>query len=116
MTSAAPGTDMQNKRHLSTMSLLFFLIYAGIGVNLTFLNVYYINQGLTGTQIGLIGTSASLVAMLAASLWGYVSDRTGHAGRVMAGGAAGAAIIAMIYPLVHGFIPYFNPGVCLLLL
>ena len=106
MSSAAPSTDMHNKGHLTTMTLLFFFIYAGIGVNLTFLNVYYIDQGLTGTQIGLIGTAASLVAMVSASLWGYVSDRTGYAGRVMAAGAAGAAIIAMIYPLVHGFVPY----------
>ena len=32
-----------------------------------------------------------------------LSDRTGYAGRIMAGGAVGATIIALIYPSVHTF-------------
>ncbi len=90
-------------RHLPITRWLFFFIYAGIGVNLTFLNVYYINQGLSGTQIGLIGMTASIVAMLAAAFWGYLSDLTGQARLIMAGCALGSVVIALIYPLVHTF-------------
>ena len=90
-------------RHLPTTRWLFFLIYAGIGVNLTFLNVYYINEGLSGTQIGVIGMTASAVAMLAAGFWGYLSDRTGQARLIMACGGLGAAVVAIIFPLVHTF-------------
>ncbi len=103
---ARTTTDLTHPRHLIVMALLFFLIYAGIGINFTFLNVYYIGQGLTGTQVGLVGMAAALVAMLSAALWGYLADRTGHAGRVMALGAVGTALVAFIYPRVSGFSAY----------
>lgn len=90
-------------RHLPTTRWLFFFIYAGIGVNLTFLNVFYISQGLTGTQVGLIGLAAASSAMLAAGFWGYLSDRTGQARLIMAGGAIAASLLALLYPLVHTF-------------
>ena len=92
--------------HLSTMRLLFFLIYAGIGVNFTFLNVYYASKGLTGTQIGFISMAAALVAMLGATLWGYLCDRTGQVHWIMAGGALLTAVISLLIPLTDNFLVY----------
>jgi PPP family 3-phenylpropionic acid transporter len=62
--------------HLA-VKCLFFLYYAGIGQFLAFLNVYYNNIGLSGTQIGLLGTISTAIAVISATLWGLLSDRLG---------------------------------------
>jgi len=62
--------------HLA-VKILFFLFYAGIGQFLAFLNVYYNNIGLSGTQIGLLGTISTAIAVISATLWGVLSDRLG---------------------------------------
>jgi PPP family 3-phenylpropionic acid transporter len=62
--------------HLA-VKCLFFLYYAGIGQFLAFLNVYYNNIGLSGTQIGLLGTISTAIAVISATLWGMLSDRLG---------------------------------------
>uniref|UniRef100_A0A7C4KHM3 MFS transporter n=1 Tax=Anaerolinea thermolimosa TaxID=229919 RepID=A0A7C4KHM3_9CHLR len=105
MTIGALSTPNQ-ARHLATIRLLFFLIYAGIGVNFTFINVFYASKGLTGTQIGLITMVAALVGMIGATLWGYLADRTGQARLIMAGGAIGTGILALLYPFVTNYYLY----------
>jgi MFS transporter, PPP family, 3-phenylpropionic acid transporter len=62
--------------HLA-VKLLFFLFYAGIGQFLAFLNVYFNSIGLSGTQIGLLGTISTAIAVISATLWGVLSDRLG---------------------------------------
>ncbi len=80
--------------------VLFFFQYAAIGAFFTFLNVYFREAGLSGTQIGLMGMIGSMVSMACAFLWGYVSDRTGKPSILIGGGAIGALLIAQVYPLV----------------
>jgi PPP family 3-phenylpropionic acid transporter len=62
--------------HLAIKSL-FFLYYAGIGQFLAFLNVYYNHIGLSGIQIGILGTISTTIAVFGATLWGMLSDRLG---------------------------------------
>lgn len=92
-----------NKKHLTTMSVLFFLFFAGIGVFFTYLNVYYASIGFTGMQIGLITTVAALTGIPAATLWGYLTDRTGQVRLIMAGGSVLTAVIALLIPLTTNF-------------
>src|SRR3972149_1884662 len=67
--------------HLA-VKILFFLFYAGIGQFLAFLNVYYNNIGLSGVQIGLLGTISTAIAVISAPLWGVLSDRLGKPRRL----------------------------------
>jgi len=67
--------------HLA-VKILFFLFYAGIGQFLAFLNVYYNNIGLSGVQIGLLGTISTAIAVISAPLWGMLSDRLGKPRRL----------------------------------
>ena len=81
--------------------LLFFMylfFFAAVGIYMTYINVYYLAAGLSGTQIGLVSTAASLVGFGGASLWGYLSDRTGQARIIMVVSGLGTAIIAIIEP------------------
>lgn len=76
--SVAPGqAEARLQRGLSIIKLLYFFFYAGLGVFIAFLNVYYQSIGLSGTQIGLINTFGPLVGIFGTTLWGMVSDRFG---------------------------------------
>jgi PPP family 3-phenylpropionic acid transporter len=83
--------------------LLFFFQFAAVGVYFTFLNIYYREAGLTGTQIGLINMTTALVTMAGSVIWGYLSDRTGQPRLMIAGGAAGSLLLAQAVPFVHTF-------------
>jgi len=54
----------------------FLIVYIGLGATDPFINLYYVERGLTGTQIGLIGTLGAVSALIAAPLWGRVSDNS----------------------------------------
>ena len=59
------------------LKALFFTIWGASGLYFPYINVYYRQIGLSGTQIGLIGMLGSLVAAFAAMLWGMLNDRMG---------------------------------------
>jgi MFS transporter, PPP family, 3-phenylpropionic acid transporter len=90
-------------RRLWVLWLLFFFQFAAIGVYFTYLNVYYREAGLSGTQIGLINMTTALIGVGSAVLWGYISDRTGKNRLLIAGGAMGALITAQFIPYVSAF-------------
>jgi PPP family 3-phenylpropionic acid transporter len=89
---------------------LFFFQFAAVAVYFTFLNVYFRQAGLSGTQIGLLNMLTALAGMLGAFVWGYLSDRTGKNRLLIALGAFGALALAQIIPYVHGFTAYLVLG------
>lgn len=90
---------------------LFFFQFAAIGVYFTYLNVYYREAGLSGTQIGLINMSTSLVGMAGVVVWGYLSDWTGQPRLLIATGAVGAIIAAQFIPFLHSFTALLIAGI-----
>jgi MFS transporter, PPP family, 3-phenylpropionic acid transporter len=94
MSMARPAE--QSQHGLQIMRLLYFLYYGAIGAYWTFLNVYYRNIGLSGTQIGLVNTLAPLVGIFSSTLWGLLNDRLGNPRRLLliaAPGVIGAALL-----------------------
>jgi MFS transporter, PPP family, 3-phenylpropionic acid transporter len=54
---------------------LYYLFYFGaMGAISPFINLFYIHNGLSGTEIGLLGTISALVGFLAAPIWGRLND------------------------------------------
>ena len=92
-TPAEPGTPHRNL----LLWVLFFFQYAAIGAYFTFLNIYFKESGLSGTQIGLMGMIGSLVSMACAFFWGYLSDRTGKP-NILIGSSAIGALLAPVVP------------------
>jgi MFS transporter, PPP family, 3-phenylpropionic acid transporter len=93
-------------KRMVVLWLLSFFQFACVGVYFTFINVYYHEAGLTGTQIGLIIMSAGLVAVVASVFWGNLSDRIGSSRHLLAIGGVGALIAAQFIPLVDTFIGF----------
>jgi PPP family 3-phenylpropionic acid transporter len=71
------------QRNLWTLRLYYFLLIGGGGFLFPFINLFYTQQGLSGTEIGLLSTIASLVALIAAPWWGRRSDATAHPRRLL---------------------------------
>src|SRR5512136_1718062 len=71
------------QRNLWTLRLYYFLLIGGGGFLFPFINLFYTQQGLNGTEIGLLSTVASLVALIAAPWWGRRSDATAHPRRLL---------------------------------
>jgi len=82
---------------------IFFLLFAGVGLFFPFLNVYYREIGLSGTQIGLISTVGPVVGIFGATVWGLLSDRFGRSRWVIA--LVGVGVIGSVLVLgeVHTF-------------
>src|SRR5512142_2214671 len=90
--------------------MLFFFQFAAVGVYFTFLNVYYREAGLSGTQIGILNMTTSLMGMVGVVLWVYLSDRPGQTRLLIAAGAVGTLVVAQIVPLVHTFEAFLALG------
>lgn len=62
-------------KQLWTLRGLNFSYYATTAVLLPFLPIYFLNQGFTSAQIGILMTIGPFVAIFAQPFWGYMSDR-----------------------------------------
>ena len=73
----------QQQAHLNRLKLFYFVFIGAGGFLIPFLNLFYERRGLSGTQIGILGTVGAVTALLAAPVIGRVSDRMGNPGRVL---------------------------------
>lgn len=73
-----------------------FAFWGAAGFYFPFANVYYRTIGLSGTQIGLIGTLAALMAAFGAFSWGLVHDRLGKSRLVFSGICWGAISLSLL--------------------
>ncbi len=78
-------------RDLTMMRLYYLVWLGGSGLFSPFFNLYLIQQGLSGTEIGLLGPLGSLVAIIASPTWGRLNDRTGKTRRLLQLGLFGVA-------------------------
>jgi PPP family 3-phenylpropionic acid transporter len=76
-------SPLASERNLWTLRLYYFLLIGGGGFLFPFINLFYRQQGLSGTEIGLLSTFASLAALIAAPWWGRRSDATSHPRRLL---------------------------------
>jgi len=100
--SVGSGTTSKLSR-MWVLWMLFFFQFAAVGIYFTFLNVYYKEVGLSGTQIGLISMASGMVGVAGTFLWGYLSDRTGQPRVLIVVGALGGLLAAQLIPLVEMF-------------
>ena len=76
-------TSLSTQRNLLTLRLYYFAIIGGSGFLFPFINLFYTQQGLSGTEIGVLATCTSLAALIAAPWWGRRSDATPHPRRLL---------------------------------
>jgi MFS family permease len=62
-------------RDLRLTRLYYFVFLGGTGFILPFLNLFFVRRGLSGTQIGAVVASGSVVALMAGPFWASHNER-----------------------------------------
>ena len=104
MTIQKPSISVSappSRRTSIVVWLLFFFQFGAIGMFFPFLNIFYLQNGLSATEVGLIGTAGAALSVLGASAWGYLADRIGRIRLLLVAGALGGALFFQIMPLLH---------------
>ena len=87
---------MNTPRNLRTIRAYYFLWLGAGGFLFPFLSIFYRQQGLSGAEIGLLGTIANLVGLSSAPLWGRLSDTASNPRRLLQVSLFGTALAMLI--------------------
>ncbi|MBN2387549.1 MAG: MFS transporter [Anaerolineales bacterium] len=87
---------LPSTRNLGAIRAYYFLWLGAGGFLFPFLSIFYQQQGLSGAQIGLLGTTANLVGLLAAPLWGRLGDTASRPRRLLQTNLLGTALIMLL--------------------
>ena len=99
--------DVRPGRELLRTRSLYFCYYLALGAFYPFLNLYYEQRGLSGSQIGLLASVPALISPFAAPLWGGLADRFGIHRRVLVVALSGALLAGFSYSLTSLFGLFF---------
>ena len=95
--------SLPQSQGLLVMRVLYFLFFAGVGAYWPFINVYFNEIGLTGTQIGMVNTLSPLVGIIAATIWGMLNDRLGNPRLLLLMAGPGNIIAALLLASGNSF-------------
>jgi PPP family 3-phenylpropionic acid transporter len=92
---------------------LYYFFMVGSGAFLSpFLALYYRSNGLTGVQIGVLGSIAAVVAMISAPIWARSGLKVKYPVRLLQLALMGAALAILFISRQHLFV-WFGVGVCI---
>ena len=80
-------------RNLTFIRLYYFFWLGAGGFIYPFISLFYKHQGLSGTQMGLLGTIGSIIALISAPLIGRISDTVSNPRRVLQICLTGSALL-----------------------
>lgn len=84
------------------LSLLYLLYYMGLGAYAPYLSLYLHDQGVSGSQTGLILASGSLAGIVAQPLFGLWNDRSSDYRTVLRWISLSAAVVVLTLMLDQG--------------
>lgn len=85
---------------------LFYLAYWGIvGVYTPFINLYFVELGLSGSQIGLLSALLPLMTLVVAPALSALADRRGTRVRILAGALIGLGLALALLSIPRSFVP-----------
>jgi len=100
-----PVSLAASRPHLYRLRLYYFLWIGAGGFVIPFIGLFYRQQGLSGTEIGLLSTCAAIVGLLLAPQWGRWSDRLARPQRLIQFGLVGVALCWLALSQQHFFGP-----------
>ena len=84
---------------------LFLAAYFAANAMNAFMPLWFADRGLSAAAIGQVLGAASLLRVLAGPAWGSVADRLGRRRPVLCAAGAIAAVMALLYVPLTGFVP-----------
>lgn len=95
----------QQERGMWAAKLYYFSFFAALGAIAPFFNIYLQQRGLSGTEIGTLGSLGPLVALVANPFWGTMADRFQLHQLILAVCVLAAGILSVPFIALHGFVP-----------
>lgn len=79
------------------MALVYTLLFSAVGAMSPYLSLYFKSLGLSGTEVGILMAVAPVMLLVSQPVFGPLTDRSGHRGRMLArlllaAAVAGAAL------------------------
>jgi PPP family 3-phenylpropionic acid transporter len=84
------------RNRLASIRLYYFIVTGASGFVIPFIGLFYQRQGLTGTQIGLLGTVTAITSLVAAPLWGRWSDQAEDPRKLLRWAFIGSATVYLL--------------------
>jgi MFS transporter, PPP family, 3-phenylpropionic acid transporter len=91
--------------HMWVAKLYYFLFYGAIGSMTPFLNIYFQQRGLTGAEIGLLGSIPPLIGLFAGPFWAGIADKTRRHQLILAVGVFVDGVLSFPFLWASGFWP-----------
>lgn len=91
------------KQGLLVAKSYYFMFFAALACLAPFFNVYLTEIGLSGAEIGWLGSIAPLVALAANPIWGAIADRWQIHRQVLALCALVSGVFTLLFLPVHDF-------------
>lgn len=106
---SAKHIEESGKEHagLLVVRALFFLHQNGMGIVLTYLNIYLRSIGLTGTQVGWLNSISPTVRTVGEPVWGLLDDRFGRIRLLLVAAGIGAVVSAGAMAFSQSFLAVF---------
>ncbi len=95
----------QQERGMVAAKLYYFSFFAAIGAIAPYFNIYLQQRGLSGTEIGILGSLAPLMSLVANPFWGTTADRFQKHQVILAICVLMAGILSIPFIWLHGFLP-----------
>jgi PPP family 3-phenylpropionic acid transporter len=95
----------QQERGMWAAKMYYFSFFAALGAIAPYFNIYLQQRGLSGTEIGLLGSLGPLISMAANPFWGTMADRFQVHQLVLALCVLVAGILTVPFIWVEGFVP-----------
>lgn len=86
------------------MAPVYFFLFAAIGGMSPYLSVYYKQMGLSGTEISMLLSVAPVLLFISQPIFGPLTDRSGHRGKMLAKLLMVAAFTGGLLALGHSFL------------
>jgi PPP family 3-phenylpropionic acid transporter len=94
----------RNLRPARRGSIYYLAYWAAIGIFMPFTNVYFVNLGLSGREIGLLAALLPLMTLTVAPALAGLADRRGWRVRILALSLAGLGIALILLSLPRSFL------------
>lgn len=96
-------TTVKHVTDLRLARIYYFVFIGAVGFSAPFVNIFYLQQGLTGSQIGLVVLFSSVVGLVVAPLWGRLSDSGFPITRLLQIGLLATAVVLVIRSQLSAF-------------
>jgi PPP family 3-phenylpropionic acid transporter len=89
------------------MAYLFFA-YSSLSIMNNYIPIFYREEGLSGTQIGILTATGPLASMMSQPLWGYLSDKYKSIKRMVLITLAGVLVMCGVFRVMDSFHGYLT--------